>query len=32
MRAFPNGIGLPELVILFVIALILFGPRAFRSR
>jgi hypothetical protein len=33
MRPLPHGgfgsIGLPELIILFVIALILFGPRAF---
>jgi len=32
MHPFPHGIGLPELVILFVIALILFGPRALRPR
>jgi Sec-independent protein translocase protein TatA len=32
MRPFPNGLGMPALVILFIIALILFGPRAFRPR
>lgn len=31
MRPLPH-IGMPELVVLFVIALILFGPRGFRSR
>lgn len=30
MHRYPHGIGLPELAILFVIALILFGPQAFR--
>jgi Sec-independent protein translocase protein TatA len=32
VRLFPHGIGMPELVILFIIALILFGPRTFRLR
>jgi Sec-independent protein translocase protein TatA len=32
MRPLPHGLGLPELFILFVIALILFGPSAFRHR
>ena len=30
MRPLPQGLGLPELVILLLIALILFGPRAYR--
>jgi len=32
MHPLHHGIGLPELVILFVVALILFGPYAFRPR
>jgi len=32
MRPLPHGFGLPELFILFVIALILFGPVGFRRR
>jgi Sec-independent protein translocase protein TatA len=32
MHPFPHSIGMPELIILFVVALILFGPRGFRSR
>jgi Sec-independent protein translocase protein TatA len=32
MRPLPHGFGLPELVVLFVIALILFGPLGFRHR
>jgi len=32
MRQLPQGFGLPELVMLFVVALLLFGTWAFRSR
>ncbi len=32
MRSFPHGIGMPELIVLFVVALILFGSRAFGPR
>jgi Sec-independent protein translocase protein TatA len=32
MHSLYRGIGLPELFILFLIALILFGPRAFGPR
>jgi Sec-independent protein translocase protein TatA len=32
MHPFQHGIGLLELIILFVIALILFGPSALRPR
>ena len=32
MRPIPHGLEMPELVTLFVIALILFGPWAFRHR
>ena len=30
MRMLPHGIGLPEMIILFIIALIVFGPRLLR--
>jgi Sec-independent protein translocase protein TatA len=32
MHPFSHGIGLPELVIIFLTALILFGPRSFGRR
>ena len=32
MHQLPHALGMTELIILFVIALILFGPGAFRSR
>jgi Sec-independent protein translocase protein TatA len=32
MRPFPQSIGMPELITLFVVALILFGSRAFGPR